>query len=174
MILSSVSCDYFTAMKDHTWWNWCIQHTWCALIVNKQKNAQEQSYFVVLKPLNSSPVICAVTQTPFFPIHTTLSCIIYKKNSSLTMKDNSPKWIKDNKAFMAANEPHDIFPKRASGYRVMLHEQEILHIEKKALGMTSLLIKWKEGATSERGERVQISVWSGLLHPQPLLSNILT
>ena len=35
-----------------------------------------------------------------------------------------------------------------SGYRVILHKQEILHIEKKALGMTSLLIKWKEGAES--------------------------
>lgn len=121
-----------------------------------------------------SSYLCSYTDTFFFPFIPHWAVLYIKKNSSLTMKDNSPKWIKDNKAFMAANEPHDIFPKRASGYRVMLHEQEILHIEKKALGMTSLLIKWKEGATSERGERVQISVWSGLLHPQPLLSNILT
>lgn len=51
---------------------------------------------------------------------------------------------------MAANEPHNI-SKRASGYRAMLHEQEILHIDKKALGMTSLLIKWKEGADVGEG-----------------------
>lgn len=56
------------------------------------------------------------------------------------MKDNTVLNEKDNKAFMAANEPHNIL-RRVSGYRVILHEQEILHIEKKALGMTSLLIK---------------------------------
>lgn len=49
------------------------------------------------------------------------------------MKDKTFLNKKDNKACMAANELHN-FLKRVSGYRAILHEQEILHIEKRLLG----------------------------------------
>lgn len=49
------------------------------------------------------------------------------------MKDNTILNKKDDKGCMAANELH-YFLKRVIGYRAILHEQEILHTEKRLLG----------------------------------------
>lgn len=64
-------------------------------------------------------------------IQTTFICII--KKTSSTMKDNTILNKKDNKGCMAANELHNLL-KRVIGYRAILHEQEILHTEKRLLG----------------------------------------